>query len=310
MRYYSNSIDGGSSVNDSRIIQALMVYVYADRVELKMKNYGESGTINGITINKDLTPYVSYRIVEHSTEVVTETPTIATNVTGETLQLGNPIRIELTIPEWRNIYYTSDGSTPTEESMKAKNGIIQWYPEATGEYVVKIAAQEGIKLLSQSIESPKFVVVEPIPMMVSPSNEESLDSISQFTVTCPKGITIAEEKFKATFSNQKDYNVDLTAKQLNDTTIVLTLPEAPKEAGSYTLQIVAKSFILSPDDIKLASDDVSITYNIVVNNTAINSIEVAGGNIIYSITGKVISNDAKTLKKGIYIVNGKKIIIK
>lgn len=158
MRYYSNSIDGGSSINDSRIIQALMVYVYADRVELKMKNYGESGTINGITINKDLTPYVSYRTVEHSAEAVTAVPAFSPDVVGGEVELGQPISLELNVPEWHNVYYTVDGSTPTEASAKAVNGTITWTPESEGEYVVKIAAQEGIKQLSQSVESPKFTV--------------------------------------------------------------------------------------------------------------------------------------------------------
>lgn len=159
MRYYSNSIEaGGSTVNDSRIIQAMMVYVYADRVELKMKNYGESGTINGITINKDLTPYISYRTVEHSAEAVTAAPAFSPDVVGGEVELGQPISLELNIPEWHNVYYTIDGSTPTEASAKAVNGTITWTPESEGEYVVKIAAQEGIKQLSQSVESPKFTV--------------------------------------------------------------------------------------------------------------------------------------------------------
>ncbi|MBR2476013.1 MAG: metallophosphoesterase, partial [Bacteroidaceae bacterium] len=70
MRYYGNSIEDGQ-LADRKIIQALMVYVYSDRVELEMKNYGESGTFNGITINQDLTPYVSYRTVTHSDYAVT-----------------------------------------------------------------------------------------------------------------------------------------------------------------------------------------------------------------------------------------------
>ena len=123
-----------------------------------MKNYGESGTINGITINKDLTPYVSYRTVEHSAEAVTAAPAFSPDVVGGEVELGQPISLELNVPEWHNVYYTVDGSTPTEASAKAVNGTITWTPESEGEYVVKIAAQEGIKQLSQSVESPKFTV--------------------------------------------------------------------------------------------------------------------------------------------------------
>ena len=184
MRYYSNSIDGGSSINDSRIIQALMVYVYADRVELKMKNYGESGTINGITINEDLIPYVSYRTVEHSAEAVTEAPAFAASVVGGEVVLGQPISLELNVPEWHNVYYTVDGSVPTEASAKVVNGIIQWTPEATGEYVVKIAAQEGVRLLSQSVESPKFVVKN------DDSSIESIEVVKEATIYTITGKTV------------------------------------------------------------------------------------------------------------------------
>ena len=184
MRYYSNSIDGGSSINDSRIIQALMVYVYADRVELKMKNYGESGTINGITINEDLIPYVSYRTVEHSAEAVTAAPAFAASVVGGEVVLGQPISLELNVPEWHNVYYTVDGSVPTEASAKVVNGIIQWTPEATGEYVVKIAAQEGVRLLSQSVESPKFVVKN------DESSIESIEVVKEATIYTVTGKTV------------------------------------------------------------------------------------------------------------------------
>lgn len=65
MRYYYNTIDPGDMpVETPNIVQALMVYVYTDRVELHMKNYNRSGTINGITVNKELAPYISYRKVD------------------------------------------------------------------------------------------------------------------------------------------------------------------------------------------------------------------------------------------------------
>ena len=70
MRYYYNTIDPGDMpVETPNIVQALMVYVYPDRVELRMKNYNRSGTINGITVNKKLAPYISYRKVDAPTGV-------------------------------------------------------------------------------------------------------------------------------------------------------------------------------------------------------------------------------------------------
>ena len=70
MRYYSSSIDGGSSINTSKVVQALMVYVYKDRVELQMKNYGSYEYYDqpypgntSIIIHKNLLPYITYRKV-------------------------------------------------------------------------------------------------------------------------------------------------------------------------------------------------------------------------------------------------------
>ncbi|MBE6299972.1 MAG: hypothetical protein E7083_06540, partial [Bacteroidales bacterium] len=154
MRYYGNSIEDGQ-LADRKIIQALMVYVYSDRVELKMKNYGESGTFNGITINQDLTPYVSYRTVTHSDYAVTATPTITS--TGDDVSAGTEVTVTVDAPEWHNLYYTVNGDTPTEASTKVDKGQIT-FTATEGEYVVKVVAQEGIRLVSPVAEVTYRVV--------------------------------------------------------------------------------------------------------------------------------------------------------
>ena len=152
MRYYENSFENGQ-LADRRIIQALMVYVYSDRVELKMKNYGDdSGDAysNGITVKKDLTPYISYRTVTHSEEAVTAKPTV--NSTGGDINNGSEVTISVDAPEWHNVYYTVNGENPTEESTKAENGKIKFTANGESSYFVKVAAQEGIRLMSESVE--------------------------------------------------------------------------------------------------------------------------------------------------------------
>lgn len=80
MRYYNNSIEGDVSVTNSKIVQALMVYIYDDHVYLQVKNYGDAGTFNGITIRKELVPYVINRVVErsHTTGFDTHIPAVTT----------------------------------------------------------------------------------------------------------------------------------------------------------------------------------------------------------------------------------------
>ena len=152
MRYYENSFENGQ-LADRRIIQALMVYVYSDRVELKMKNYGDdSGDAysNGITVKKDLTPYISYRTVTHSDEAVTAKPNV--NSAGGDINNGTEVTISVDAPEWHSLYYTINGENPTEESAKVENGKIKFTANGESSYSVKVAAQEGIRLMSESIE--------------------------------------------------------------------------------------------------------------------------------------------------------------
>lgn len=160
MRYYSNSIDASVGPNNSRIVQAMIVYVYADRVELTMKNYGESGKFGSITINKDLEPYVSYRTVTHSAEAVTPAPAFSSETVKESIILGDTVKVGIDAPEWYNVYYTLDGTEPTEDAAIVKDGVIEWKPEAEGEYTIKIAGQEGIRLLSESVAYTFKVVKE------------------------------------------------------------------------------------------------------------------------------------------------------
>lgn len=66
MRYYNNTIDGNVGASNSKVVQAMMVYVYDDRVVLQMKNYGETGELNGITIAETPAAFISERNVTHS----------------------------------------------------------------------------------------------------------------------------------------------------------------------------------------------------------------------------------------------------
>lgn len=66
MRYYNSIASAGSTVNDSRIAQGMMIYVYSDRIVFQMKNYAETGVINGITIAEKPQPYTVFRTIKKS----------------------------------------------------------------------------------------------------------------------------------------------------------------------------------------------------------------------------------------------------
>lgn len=64
MRYYSNSIEGDVSVSNSRVVQGMMIYVYSDRIVFQIKNYGDTGNLNGINIAKEPEAYTVFRTVK------------------------------------------------------------------------------------------------------------------------------------------------------------------------------------------------------------------------------------------------------
>ncbi len=80
-RYYDNDIDGGwtqaNYEKDPKVIQGLMIYIYSNRIEFHMKNYGsefgnvtkrdDNKTLSGITISENLVPYIVYRDVRRHT---------------------------------------------------------------------------------------------------------------------------------------------------------------------------------------------------------------------------------------------------
>lgn len=91
LRYYYNTFDAGDPADMPTVVQALLVYVYKDRVVLQMKNYNQTGVIKGIEIAETPASYTSLREVTHSTPV--------TYVKGEkTLKPEEPEAEQA--PEW------------------------------------------------------------------------------------------------------------------------------------------------------------------------------------------------------------------
>lgn len=90
MRYYDNIFEGKwDTSNDTvsaKVAQALMIYVYNDRIEMRLKNYGKSGTFTGgkgfegqsVTINEELTPYTIFRTVTLASQQEPDGPVVPT----------------------------------------------------------------------------------------------------------------------------------------------------------------------------------------------------------------------------------------
>ena len=80
------------------------------------------------------------------------------------------------------------------------------------------------------------------------------------------------------------------------------------EAGDYTLVIPAKYIQVVSDDWETWLYNPEISYKFTVESTGIQSIGVENGMTIYNLQG--VKVDAKSLNNGLYIINGKKVLIR
>ena len=107
---------------------------------------------------------------------------------------------------------------------------------------------------------------------------------------------------------------------MNPTSYVFTFADPVKEEGTYRLKVARGSFCDETYDMEMgtagrANDELVYTY-IVSKGGGIDAVgENAAPADVYSVDGRIvmknaIASDIKTLPAGIYIVAGKKVVVK
>ena len=77
-----------------------------------------------------------------------------------------------------------------------------------------------------------------------------------------------------------------------------------KEAGTYTITLAKSAFLVYKPMYVAPAEDIVLTVQIVADPTGINNINAAAELVIYDLSGRRVEK----MEKGIYIVNGKKVI--
>lgn len=139
---------------------------------------------------------------------------------------------------------------------------------------------------------------------------------------------VAGEKYEAPVVEVATVTLDKTEAELTEAgaTVQLTATVAPENATD-------KAITWTSSDEKVATVDANGLVTAVANGTAtitataangvkaecvitvnivdgIEAIEAVENAVIYTITGKAVQGDVKTLERGIYIINGKKVLVK
>lgn len=100
-----------------------------------------------------------------------------------------------------------------------------------------------------------------------------------------------------------------TLKRMNATSVV-TLPD-----GMYELVVPAAGYYCLVNNIQLTSTEQVFSFNISSVGTGVEGVDAETSYTVYTVTGAcVVANgtaaDVKNLAKGLYIVNGKKVLVK
>ena len=112
-RYYSNAVTTGSGdAEENPIVQGLMIYVYENRIELRMKNFGTveaDGTVRGTSASGKSTGSVK----------LTNPPTPYTIFRAVSTEQVDPVEPQ---PEASHVFVKATGSTSYEESPLSEEG--------------------------------------------------------------------------------------------------------------------------------------------------------------------------------------------
>lgn len=170
-----------------------------------------------------------------------------------------------------------------------------------------------------------FTVSEELkPIVVTPADKSEVESLTSFKFENVTGhnyqgemlLKDSEGKTVATISGSSvDYTYDENDPFGAPLYLSVTLEEPVTLAGNYTLEIPEGFFYVGSNSDP--AEAMTLTYTVTGKSTAVDMIstDAVKSVTVYTINGQLIGKDREpaflnTLKKGIYIVNGKKMVIK
>ena len=214
-------------------------------------------------------------------------------------------------------------------------GANKWYsvvlPFSVSQKQMKNVFGDGVKVLHYNdvtgstlnlFEHYYKMIVGGTPVLVKPSKDVTNPVFDNVTLTSKAVVDIESSGFKCTGSweneDYPEYSYFINAKDskfyLYDPTKVAAGKKAP-HAGAFRAWIISTSD--NPSEAKQLTmringvedeNETTAIWNAVIGNDDNAEVTSKG---IYSVSGqKMNTTDTRSLPKGIYIVNGKKVIVK
>lgn len=140
------------------------------------------------------------------------------------------------------------------------------------------------------------------------------DDYASFTLTFEEGVFMGDFAY-ATYSNEEArYSKYAEFTESGNSTFTVTFDEAPSAPGNYTFMVVRgmfgdAEFIESHEESGVANE--AITMVVEVNTTGISSVSVESVKKgVYNLHGVKVADSTDNLPAGLYIVGGKKMVVK
>ena len=265
MRYYSNDINYPSSPNDSNVVQALMIYVYSDRVELHMKNYGEYDYYDvdhifqtqPIFIAKNPIPYYINRKVENNFAYVADLKDLIWEVdtmslTGYTAESVRNLMTQLKAAKLaiqNDEKYRKLAVFPTGTEILSQEMIDDLYSKL-------IAAKDGLEIPKPPVKPP---VKEPqtqgpavqVPKLAKPALKAAAKKTGKVALSWKKqsnadGYVIQMKKDKGKFKQLAKIKKAATVKKTTSKLAKGTYKFKMRSFATYTDANGKKQTVYSP----------------------------------------------------------------
>jgi len=271
---------------------------------LESKTISELSTVT-LTFGENvvINPNGEITVVNKADRTTVTTATAAVSATDSTvvvITLATPITTEgsytVVVPEGMigNAEYETSGYA--SGNCNAEYG----FNYVVGEEVVDEEVVEADPAPGEVSSLSRIILTFPNDADVAPTYDTSVGEIELRDATGAKVVGATSDI---------DWNIEEYNK------IPVDLASEVTEAGTYTLHIPAGFYTLSGGS--RMSKEINLTYTIEGGTTAINGVVVSGNNVdIYSLSGVKVKSGVKAteatkeLQRGVYIVNGKKFVVK
>lgn len=161
------------------------------------------------------------------------------------------------------------------------------------------------------LEEPDRTKFDLIPTVTPAENSQlPVKEKIQVTLAFPEGTrpVVDDTRIAMQCKSANYYLVASVVKGEASGSFVLNYGQAPKRAGTYTINIPENTFY--NEKLNRANPDMTITYE--VQSVSIDSLEAdeTVTDPVYTITGIYVGENTDNLPEGIYLQKGKKIIVK